>query len=146
MDVTLLLMVADNPVPDSANRWRQGEVINVLPFNGLPAQHPRFTHLHVTSIPDSFNQQPITFQRIKETLERQHTDGASRLPAAPDEADLARRRWVLDFGVLNPPQLNDITAGRSLTLTMNQLKARMRKRSNTGTTLADFINETDFFD
>lgn len=47
VDVTAVLMVADTGVLDSPGRWRQGEIINLNPYNGsVPALNPAFTHYH----------------------------------------------------------------------------------------------------
>jgi hypothetical protein len=132
-DLSLIVMAADNPVPESPGRWRRGEIVDVIDriIGGTP--HPRFFHIYITGYPDA-----IGFRAIKDRLVQLH-DYDERTGEFT-----AKRNVVIDYDAMPPGQRNQLFRDREMTITFGAAKSYARKRLGGDLTLGDSIDDSDF--
>lgn len=87
------------PPEKEAGRWREGEFVDVMPYTGTAASHPRFVNLHLRNC-------PLSLAQLKEKLLQSSEDSHGN--------PMARRKLTLNPTRVQPSRIAEGRGNKSL--------------------------------
>jgi len=143
VNITLVIRrtTSSNPrLSDEANRWREGEVVNIYAYNARTFAPPAVGSAHysvvVTGLPD------VGIEALRRRLAKPHEYIPAITPDGPVH-HVARRTFAADFSSLSRDLLDQLKRDRYLVMTAAEMKDLFWRRKQSDRSMERKVRDED---